>query len=167
MIDIDFAVKRVIDSLIAISMENSWVEERGVWKENIEKMIIAETYHQELLSYLKELIYKNQNAVGVVLKMIGTTETEEDRSKLIEMIKECAIDIAVLGFFEAALGDENLTSRERLNIVKCCIERIQSTTYESGKLENRTEKDGVMPTLCVRDYKDTKLVLENQIVTEL
>lgn len=33
-----------------------------------------------------------------------------------------------------------------------------NTTYECGKLKNRTAKDGIIPTLCARDYKDPKLV---------
>lgn len=30
---------------------------------------------------------------------------------------------------------------------------MQNTTYHSSTLEARTERDGIMPTLCARDYK--------------
>ena len=38
---------------------------------------------------------------------------------------------------------------------------IINTSYQSGKLESRTEKDGVMSSLRARDYKDPKLTFEN------
>lgn len=36
---------------------------------------------------------------------------------------------------------------------------IENTAFNSAKLENRTEKDGIMGTLLARDYKDPKLVI--------
>lgn len=42
------------------------------------------------------------------------------------------------------------------------INGIQNTNFDCSKLENRTEKNGVIPTLCARDYKDPKLVIEIQ-----
>lgn len=41
------------------------------------------------------------------------------------------------------------------------ITGMLNTNFTNGKLEHRTEKDGVMPTLCARDYKDPKLVVED------
>lgn len=40
------------------------------------------------------------------------------------------------------------------------LQGLQTTTFAQHKLENRTEKDGVAPTLCARDYKDPHLVKE-------
>lgn len=40
------------------------------------------------------------------------------------------------------------------------LQGLQTTTFAQHKLENRTEKDGVAPTLCARDYKDPQLVQE-------
>ena len=40
------------------------------------------------------------------------------------------------------------------------INGVLNTTFDCSKLEHRTEKNGVMPTLCARDYKDPKLVIE-------
>lgn len=37
---------------------------------------------------------------------------------------------------------------------------MQNTTYHSSTLEARTETNGIMPTLCARDYKGGKLVVE-------
>lgn len=37
---------------------------------------------------------------------------------------------------------------------------LQNKTFNCGTLEARTEKNGVMSTLCARDYKDPKLVIE-------
>ena len=36
-----------------------------------------------------------------------------------------------------------------------------NTSFECSKLENRTPKQGIMPTICARDYKDPKLVVED------
>lgn len=53
------------------------------------------------------------------------------------------------------------------------INGVLNTNYETGKLENRIEKNGIMPTLCARDYKDPKLVqiaeqnLKTQLVNKL
>jgi DNA (cytosine-5)-methyltransferase 1 len=41
------------------------------------------------------------------------------------------------------------------------VKGIEKTSFSSAKLENRTEKDGIAPTLMARDYKDPKLVVEN------
>ena len=40
------------------------------------------------------------------------------------------------------------------------INGMLNSTFNCSTLEARTEKDGVMPTLCARDYKDPKLVIE-------
>ena len=40
------------------------------------------------------------------------------------------------------------------------ITGIANTKFNSASLENRTEKDGIMPTILARDYKDPKLVIE-------
>jgi DNA (cytosine-5)-methyltransferase 1 len=44
------------------------------------------------------------------------------------------------------------------------IEGIKNTTFNTAKLENRTEKNGIMSTLLARDYKDPKLVVEEPLV---
>jgi len=40
---------------------------------------------------------------------------------------------------------------------------VLSTQFNCSSLEARIEKDGIMPTLCARDYKDPKLVIEPTI----
>ena len=40
------------------------------------------------------------------------------------------------------------------------VRGIENTNFSSAKLENRTERGGVCPTLMARDYKDPKLVIE-------
>lgn len=40
------------------------------------------------------------------------------------------------------------------------INGMLNSTFNCSTLEAGTEKDGVMPTLCARDYKDPKLVIE-------
>ena len=42
------------------------------------------------------------------------------------------------------------------------VKGIENTSFSSAKLENRTDKGGVCPTLMARDYKDPKLVVENE-----
>lgn len=49
---------------------------------------------------------------------------------------------------------------EKFYLSDRAISGIQNTTFNCSTLEARTEKDGVMPTLCARDYKDPKLVVE-------
>lgn len=40
------------------------------------------------------------------------------------------------------------------------IKGIENTKFNCSTLSARTEKNGIMPTLCARDYKDPKLVVE-------
>lgn len=40
------------------------------------------------------------------------------------------------------------------------IQGIMNTNFDCNKLEHRTQKNGIMPTICARDYKDPKLVIE-------
>ena len=44
------------------------------------------------------------------------------------------------------------------------LDGIKNTPFQSAQLDHRTEKNGVMPTLLARDYKDPKLVEEPFIV---
>lgn len=47
------------------------------------------------------------------------------------------------------------------------IKGIQNSKFNCSTLQARTEKNGVMPTLCSRDYKDPKLVIEDIRLREL
>lgn len=49
---------------------------------------------------------------------------------------------------------------EKFYLSDVALKGLQNTTYNCSTLEARTEKDGVMPTICARDYKDPKLVVE-------
>ena len=40
------------------------------------------------------------------------------------------------------------------------INGVMSTSFNNAQFENRTEKNGIIPTLLARDYKDPKLVCE-------
>ena len=40
------------------------------------------------------------------------------------------------------------------------IQGIMNTSFDCNKLEHRTQKNGIIPTICARDYKDPKLVVE-------
>lgn len=42
-----------------------------------------------------------------------------------------------------------------------------NTNFETSKLENKIPKNGVMPTLCARDAKDPKCVIETNLKTQL
>ena len=44
------------------------------------------------------------------------------------------------------------------------VEGMLKTTFNSTKLESRVEKNGIMPTLMARDYKDPKLVKETVVI---
>lgn len=43
------------------------------------------------------------------------------------------------------------------------IQGSLNTNYNCRKIESRIAKNGVMPTLCARDYKDPKLVIEKEV----
>lgn len=49
---------------------------------------------------------------------------------------------------------------ERYYLSERALNGIIHTQFQSTKLEARTEKDGIMGTLCARDYKDPKLTIE-------
>ena len=38
------------------------------------------------------------------------------------------------------------------------------TNFASSKLENKIPKDGICPTICARDYKDPKCIIEPQLI---
>lgn len=44
------------------------------------------------------------------------------------------------------------------------IQGIMNTNFDCNRLEHRTQKNGIMPTICARDYKDPKLVIDNEPV---
>lgn len=56
------------------------------------------------------------------------------------------------------LLDDNVD--EKYYLSDKAITGIENTKFNSASLENRTEKDGIMPTILARDYKDPKLVIE-------
>lgn len=49
---------------------------------------------------------------------------------------------------------------EKFYLTEKAINGTLNTNFSCSQLENRTEKNGVIPTLCARDYKDPKLVIE-------
>jgi len=49
---------------------------------------------------------------------------------------------------------------EKYYLSERALKGCSKTTYECRKIENRVAKNGVMPTLCARDYKEPKLVME-------
>jgi DNA (cytosine-5)-methyltransferase 1 len=49
---------------------------------------------------------------------------------------------------------------EKYYLSNKAIQGSLNTNYNSGKIESRVEKNGVIPTLRARDYKDPKLVIE-------
>lgn len=51
---------------------------------------------------------------------------------------------------------------EKYYLSDIAIKGALNTNFNCISLESRTEKDGVIPTLCARDYKDLKLVIEPQ-----
>lgn len=55
---------------------------------------------------------------------------------------------------------------EKYYLSDIAVKGAMNTSYNCTRLESRTEKNGVMPTLCARDYKGPKLVVENSIKSE-
>lgn len=53
---------------------------------------------------------------------------------------------------------------EKYYLSEKAIKGMASTTFNCSKIENRLAKNGIMPTLCARDYKDPKLVCEPQLL---
>lgn len=53
---------------------------------------------------------------------------------------------------------------EKFYLSDVALKGLQNTTFNCSTLEARTEKNGVMATLCARDYKDPKLVVEPQCI---
>lgn len=51
---------------------------------------------------------------------------------------------------------------EKFYLSDVALKGLQNTTFNCSTLEARTAKNGVMATLCARDYKDAKLVIEAQ-----
>lgn len=51
---------------------------------------------------------------------------------------------------------------EKFYLSDVALNGVLNTTYNCSTLEARTEKDGIIPTICARDYKDPKLVIEGE-----
>ena len=49
---------------------------------------------------------------------------------------------------------------EKYYLSERALNGCAKTTYECRKIENRIPKNGIMPTLCARDYKEPKCVVE-------
>lgn len=56
---------------------------------------------------------------------------------------------------------------EKFYLSDKAINGALNTTFNCSRLENKTEKDGIIPTLCARDYKDPKLVIEEPVPCEI
>ena len=53
---------------------------------------------------------------------------------------------------------------EKYYLSEKALKGCAKTTYECRKIENRIPKNGVMPTLCARDYKEPKCVIETESI---
>lgn len=53
---------------------------------------------------------------------------------------------------------------ERYYLSERAVQGVQSTQFNSHKIDSRVAKNGVIPTLLARDYKDPKLVIEKEEV---
>lgn len=51
---------------------------------------------------------------------------------------------------------------EKYYLSSRALNGMLNSTFNCSTLDARTEKDGVKPTLCARDYKDPKLVIEDK-----
>ena len=53
---------------------------------------------------------------------------------------------------------------EKYYLSSKAIEGSLKTNFASSKLENKIPKDGICPTICARDYKDPKCVIEPRLM---
>ena len=70
-----------------------------------------------------------------------------------EFPKPIKLELTLKDVLETEVDEKFYLSERALN-------GCSQTNYECRKIENRVAKNGVMPTLCARDYKEPKLVME-------
>jgi DNA (cytosine-5)-methyltransferase 1 len=113
----------------------------------------------EWISFLESLGYKNfyklLNAKDYGIpqnrKRCFMISILKSKNQIYEFPKPIPLTLKLADMLEDEVDKKYFLSDTRL-------ERVINTTYESGKLKNRLPKDGCVPTLCARDYKDPKLV---------
>ena len=136
--------------------------------ENVIDLIQAKFVNEfnEMQKELEQLEYINYNFV-MNAKDYGVAQNRE-RVFMISLPKETnykeplpfKLDKSLNDYLEDEVDEKYYLSKKALN-------RIKNTTFNSSTLTARTEKDGVIPTLCARDYKDPKLVVEKTVATYL
>lgn len=75
-----------------------------------------------------------------------------DKSRIYEFPKPIPLKLKLKDMLEDNVDEKYYLSEKALN-------GVLNTKFQSSKLESRIEKDGIIPTLCARDYKDPKLVM--------
>ena len=115
---------------------------------------------QEIQLELEELGYSNYTET-LNAKDFGVAQNR-DRVFMVSILGEYSYEFPKTIPLEKRLKDylESYVD-EKYYLSDRALRGLQNTEFNSSKLESRTEKDGIMSTLCARDYKDPKLVIEN------
>lgn len=84
-----------------------------------------------------------------------------NRCFMVSMLGDCTYEFPEPIKLELTLKDVlEKEVDEKFYLSERALNGCAKTTYECRKIENRVAKNGVMPTLCARDYKEPKLVME-------
>lgn len=113
------------------------------------------------ISFLDELGYKSKWAM-LNAKDYGIPQNRE-RCFMVSMLGDYYYEFPSKMPLKKRLKDMLEDSvNEKYYLSETAIKGILNTTFNSARLDASIEsKDGVMPTLCARDYKDGKLVVED------
>lgn len=76
-----------------------------------------------------------------------------DKERKFKMPEDLGLTLRLKDILEKEVDEKYYLSDKALN-------GVINTNFNSKKLEARTEKEGVLPTICARDYKDPKLCKE-------
>lgn len=117
----------------------------------------------EIQLELEQLGYKNYNEV-LNAKDYGIPQNRE-RIFMVSILGDYSYTFPEPIKLELRLKDlleEEVD--EKYYLSEKALEGLQKTTFNCSKLESRTEdENGIMPTICARDYKDPKLVKVAQL----
>lgn len=122
----------------------------------------------EIQAELEQLGYTNYNEVlnakdyGIPQNrervfMVSILKDEENEHYSYDFPEPKKLELRLKDMLEDEVDEKYYLSEKAL-------EGLQKTTFNCAKLESRTEdENGIMPTICARDYKDPKLVKVAQL----
>ena len=157
-------VERILDELKAENKDLPQV----LLMENVPEVIGKKNINHfaKWVEKLEKLGYKNKWQI-LNAKEYGIPQNRE-RCFMISILGDYYYDFPQKQKLELKLKDlleEEV--EEKFYLSDKALNGALNTNFACSKLENKLSKDGIVPTICARDYKDPKYVCETNLKKEL